>query len=160
MAMNLYLIVNEFIPHYSEPGNKSGEFKFLKLRNCNGHRKTVILGNVYRSPAASNKPEKFNNLFDKILQKLNTNRYSIKTKYIVGDTNQDLIKYDSEIGCQNLVDNAHNNDFVQIVSRPTRITEHSKTLIEHVRSRYERKYPKRWILPWLEIACARKIFIS
>ena len=254
--------VNEFVP-YSEPDNKSGEFQFLKLRNCNGHRKTVILGNVYRSPAASNRPEKFNNLFDKILQKLNTNRYSNKIKYIVGDINQDLIKYDSETDCQNLIDNAHNNGFVQIVSRPTRITEHSATLIdhvytnnidstlscniitldlsdhlathtrvtlgnstaesrristqskvekcnqrifnevndlkfrqlihdetwedallddldtqssyskfneiytkhyntaytlrsEHVRSRYERKNPKPWILPWLEIACARK----
>ena len=28
---------------------------------------------------------------------------------------------------------------------------------EHVRSRYERKNPKPWILPWLEIACARKM---
>ena len=116
--------VNEFVP-YSEPDNKSGEFQFLKLRNCNGHRKTVILENVYRLPAASNihsfnRPEKFNNLFDKILQKLNTNRYSNKIKYIVGDINQDLIKYDSETDCQNLIDNAHNNGFVQIVSQPVR----------------------------------------
>ena len=29
---------NEFVP-YSELDNKSGEFQFLKLRNCNGHRK-------------------------------------------------------------------------------------------------------------------------
>ena len=65
--------IEEFDP-YSEQGNNSGEFQFFKLKNCNGNRKTVILGNVYRSPAASNKPEKFNNLFDKILQKLNTNR--------------------------------------------------------------------------------------
>ena len=28
---------------------------------------------------------------------------------------------------------------------------------EHVRSRYACKNPKPWILPWLEIACARKI---
>ena len=56
--------VNEFVP-YSEPDNKSGEFQFLKLRNCNGHQKTVILGNVYGSPAATNRPEKLNNLFDK-----------------------------------------------------------------------------------------------
>ena len=43
-----------------------------------------------------------------------------------------MIKYDNDDDCQNLIDNAHNNGFVQIVSRPTRITEHSATLIDHV----------------------------
>ena len=123
--------IQEFDP-YSEPDNNCGEFQFIKLKNCKGHRKTVIVGNVYRSPAPSNKPESFNKLFDKILQKLNTNRYANKIKYIAGDFNQDLIKYDSDDDCQNLIDNAHNNGFVQIVSRPTRITENSATLIDHV----------------------------
>ena len=121
----------EFDP-YSEPGNNCGEFQFIKIKNCKGHRKTAILGNVYRSPAPSNKPTNFNKLFEKILQKLNTNRYANKIKYIVGDFNQDLIKHDSDNDCQNLIDNAHSNGFVQIVSRPTRITEHSATLIDHV----------------------------
>ena len=123
--------IEEFDP-YSEEDNNSGEFQFFKIKNCKGNRKTIILGNIYRSPASSNKPEKFNNLFDKILQKLNTNRYANKIKYLVGDINQDLIKYDNDDDCQNLIDNAHNNGFVQIVSRPTRITEHSATLIDHV----------------------------
>ena len=123
--------IEEFDP-YSEPENNCGEFQFIKIRNCKGHRKTAILGNVYRSPAPSNKPNNFNTLFEKILQKLNTNRYANKIKYIVGDFNQDLIRHDSDDDCQNLIDNAHSNGFVQIVSRPTRITEHSATLIDHV----------------------------
>ena len=123
--------IEEFDP-YSEPDNNCGEFQFLKIKNCKGNRKTVIIGNIYRSPAPSNKPEKFNNLFERILQKLNTNRYANKIKYLVGDINQDLIKYDNNDDCQNLIDNAHNNGFIQIVSRPTRITEYSATLIDHV----------------------------
>ena len=115
---------------YSETENNSGEFQFVKLLECKGHRKTVILGNVYRTPSKS--PEKFNNYFNIILQKLNTNRYANKIKYIVGDFNQDLIKYDDNLDCQNLIDNAHNHGFVQLVSRPTRITDHSATLIDHV----------------------------
>ena len=115
---------------YAEPENYSGEFQFIKILECKGQRKTVILGNVYRSP--SNKPEKFNNYFNLILEKLDCNRYANKIKYIVGDFNQDLIKYESDQDCQNLIDNAHNHGFAQIVSRPTRITEHSATLIDHV----------------------------
>ena len=48
------------------------------------------------------------------------------------DINQDLIKHDSDSDCQALIDNAHNHGFAQIVSRPTRITEHSAALIDHV----------------------------
>ena len=53
-------------------------------------------------------------------------------KFIVGDFNQDLIKRDDEIDCQNLVNSAQNHGFAQIVSRPTRVTDHSTTLIVHV----------------------------
>ena len=113
---------------YSEPENTSGEFLFIKIENCKHNRKTVIFGNVYRTP--SMKPEKFNMIFDKILQKLTNKRYSNKIKYIVGDFNQDLIKYDNDADCQNLIDNAHNSGFVQLISRPTRITENTATLLD------------------------------
>ena len=115
---------------YNEPDNKSVEFQFVKILECKCHRKTVILGNAYRTP--SKNPEKFNVYFDDILKKLNTNRYANKIKYIVGDFNQDLIKHDDNAYCRNLIDNAHNNGFVQLVSHTTRITDHSATLIDHV----------------------------
>ena len=115
---------------FSDPENTSGEFQFIKIQECKGKPKTVILGNVYRSPSKT--PEKFNKFYENILQKLDTNRYAHKIKVIVGDFNQDLIKHDSDNDCQTLIDNAHNHGFAQIVSRPTRITEHSATLIDHV----------------------------
>ena len=121
--------IEEICP-YAEEDNTSGEFQFIQIKSCKGNNKTAILVNVYRSP--SNRPEKFNALFNKVLQKLNTNRFSKKIKYIAGDINQDLINFDNDVDCQNLIDNAHNNGFVQIVSRPTRITENSATLIDHV----------------------------
>ena len=111
-----------------EPLNTSGEFQFIKIKHCKGTNKTFILGNVYRSP--SRKPDSFNKLYDLVLNKLN--RHSKKLVYIVGDFNQDLIKYEQDINSQNLTDIASNHGFVQIVSRPTRITDHSATLIDHV----------------------------
>ena len=120
-----------FIP-YEEAENVSGEFQFIKIKNCKYNRKTIILANVYRSPSC--KPKKFNEFFNTLLQKLDCNRYSNKTIFIMGDFNQDLIQYDDNVDCQNLVDNAHSHGFSQIVSRPTRITENSATLIDHVYS--------------------------
>ena len=63
---------------YSEPDNTSGEFQFIKIRNCKGSRKTVVLGNGYCSP--SRKPQTFNFIFEKFLQKLTNKRYSNKIK--------------------------------------------------------------------------------
>ena len=63
------------------------------------------------------------------------NTYSNKLIYIVGDFNQDLIKFENDNDCQNLVDNVHNCGFVQLVSRPTRVTENTHTLIDHVYTR-------------------------
>ena len=52
--------------------------------------------------------------------------------YLVGDFNQDLIKHHTDANYQNLIDNAARNGLVQLVSRPTRKTDKSATLIDHV----------------------------
>ena len=122
--------IKPFTPFDESENSGSGEFQFVRILECKGRPKTVILGNVYRSPSKS--PDKFNKFYDAILQKLNTNRYANKIKFIAGDFNQDLIKHEDDVDCQNLIDSAHNHGFTQIVSRPTRITEHSATLIDHV----------------------------
>ena len=115
--------------HNPEPENTCGEFQFIKIKNCKVQNKTTIIGNVYRSPSRS--PEAFNSLYETILQKLHRHSKN-KLMYILGDFNQDLIKYDSDSNSQNLVDTAASHGLVQIVSRPTRITDKSATLIDHV----------------------------
>ena len=120
--------IEEFDPN-PEPANTCGEFQFLKVKNCKGSNKTVVIGNVYRSPARN--PENFNSLLENILHTLNRH---VKNKlfYLVGDFNQDLIKYDTDANSQNLVNTAMSHGLVQLVSRPTRLTEHTATLIDHV----------------------------
>lgn len=111
----------------SEPSS-DGEFLFVKISECKNVRKSVIIGNVYRSP--SRQPNKFNELLETVLQRLN--RHSNKHILLTGDFNIDLIKHDTDINSQNLIDTTGNHGFVQIISRPTRITDHSATLIDHV----------------------------
>ena len=118
--------IEKFDPN-PEPSNLHGEFQFVKINRCKGYKNTVIIGNVYRSP--SRNPDSFNTLFDMILNKLN--RHSKKQVLIVGDFNIDHIQHDSDIHSQHLIDNTTNHGFIQAVSRPTRITDHSATLIDH-----------------------------
>jgi exonuclease III len=105
-----------------------GEFLLIKITNCKGSAKSVIIANVYRSP--SRKPNQFHDSLDCILQKLN--RHDKKHILLVGDFNIDLIKYETDINSQNIVDTASNYGFIQVISRPTRITDHSATLIDHI----------------------------
>ena len=105
-----------------------GEFLFIKISSCKNVKKTVIVGNVYRSP--SRKREKFNELFDCVLQKLD--RHRDKQILLVGDFNSDLIQYECDTAGQALVDTTSNRGFIQVISRPTRITDHSATLIDHI----------------------------
>ena len=114
--------IKEFDPN-PEPENSCGEFQFVKILNCKNYN---IL---YRSPLR--KPDAFNELFETILQKLNRHTKN-KICYLVGDFNQDLIKHHTNANYQNLIDNAASHGLVQLVSRPTRITDKSATLIDHV----------------------------
>ena len=51
-----------------------------------------------------------------------------------GDFNLDLINHSNNIHCQNLIDTMSKFGFFQLVARPTRVTSHSRTLIDHVYS--------------------------
>ena len=105
-----------------------GEFLFLKIKNCKSSNNTVIVGNVYRSP--NRKHDKFNDLLELALCQLD--RHSRKQVLLVGDYNTDLIKYETDSHSQALIDTTSNRGFIQVISKPTRITDHSATLIDHI----------------------------
>ena len=107
----------------------SGEFQLVQIHNCKGFNKTKVIVNFYRSPASKD-TKKFISLLDTVLRGLD--RHSRKHILCFGDANIDLVKYESDSSSQNLVDVLARYGFAQTVSRPTRVTNHSATLIDHV----------------------------
>ena len=105
-----------------------GEFLFVKIKSCKGNNSTHVIGNVYRSP--SHKPKNFVERYENVLLKLN--RHNKKQVLIMGDLNVDLIKHDQDEIGQSIVDAAADHGFIQVISRPTRVTDHSATLIDHI----------------------------
>ena len=57
--------IKEFDPN-PEPENSCGEFQFVKILNCKNYNKTIVLGNIYRSP--SSKPDAFKDLMNFLRQ--------------------------------------------------------------------------------------------
>ena len=106
---------------------KLGEFLFIEI-DMGKHTKNIILGNVYRSP--SSQPASYIDELSKKIDKLSKH----KNKHIVisGDNNVDLLSHDTYEPAQTLVNTFSQNGFVPVISRPTRITNHTATLIDHI----------------------------
>ena len=106
---------------------ESGEFLFLEI-DTGPKNKNIILGNMYRSP--SHKPQNFIDKLSEICINLDKNMH--KNIILVGDTNVDLIQHDTNTHTQNYFNCMSQHGFIPVISRPTRITDHSMTLIDHV----------------------------
>ena len=103
-------------------------FSKLNIKLANNIRRTYIIGNIYRSP--SSKPNDFLQTLECILSKLESHRN--KQIILVGDLNIDLVKYDYDSNCQQLIDLTTRHGFIQTITKPTRVTDHSATLIDHI----------------------------
>ncbi|MES9881523.1 MAG: reverse transcriptase family protein [Sedimenticola sp.] len=85
--------------------------------------KSFLVGNMYRHPNESvNWNNEFENQIEKVLQQQ-------KEFYLLGDFNRDLLNKQTSKGWLDFIEPF---GLTQVVSTPTRITNHSKTLIDHI----------------------------
>ena len=106
---------------------ENGEFLFLEISRST-RNKNIVIGNMYRSPSGN--PGLF---IDKLEQKLDLlKRHKNKLIILTSDSNIDLLKFDHHEPTNRLVNSLAENGFIPVISRPTRITSHSATVIDHI----------------------------
>lgn len=88
-------------------------------------RKNIQVSCVYRAPGANIEP--FIEHFEKIFAYSNH-----KDIFICGDLNIDLLKANSHKPTENYVDTMYSLSLYPLITRPTRITAHSATLIDNI----------------------------
>ena len=93
----------------------------------NNNRKLIMIGCIYKHPPAN--VEEFTLTFDWFLNKLNPSKYDM---YIMGDVNIDLSKYHSHQQTERYLDMIYSLDLLPVITKPTRITNHTATLIQHI----------------------------
>ena len=92
----------------------------------NTFRKSVILSGLYRHP--NNNINSFTSLVNAQIE-----RISKKNIYILaGDINIDLRKTPTDTVIMNFVNKLKSKNITELISAPTRITNNSKTLIDHI----------------------------
>ena len=89
--------------------------------------KKHIISCVYRHPKSNIK--NFTEYFEEFLGYINQRKYDV---YILGDFNIDFFKYASHQPTEKYLDMLYSNDMIPVITKPTRITNHTKTLIDHI----------------------------
>ena len=107
---------------------KSCELESVFIEIINEGKKNTIYGCIYRHP--SMEIEEFNkNYFENFLRNLSSEN---KTTYLLGDFNINLLEIDSDENINNYYNIFISNLFIPHITLPTRITPHSKTLIDNI----------------------------
>ena len=98
---------------------------FLNLKY---DKNNITIGSVYRHPSGN--VQHFNESLNKCINKLNTNNMLV----IGGDINIDLLKTNT-IMTQNYLDTMLSNNLIPNILIPTRFSDNSTTLIDHIFTR-------------------------
>jgi hypothetical protein len=89
--------------------------------------KNIVVGTIYRPPKG--KFEIFETNLSKILPKIDKSKI---ITYLMGDFNIDLLKTESCDFSNRFSEQLFTSSFFPLITRPTRITEHTATLIDNI----------------------------
>ena len=94
----------------------------------NGKNKVAWLhGCIYKHP--NHDLREFNAQLDDIIRKLNTRN---NQNFIFGDMNIDFLKTSIHTQTEEYLDMLYSNNLLPIITKPTRITDHTATLVDHI----------------------------
>ena len=90
-------------------------------------KKNMIVGVIYRRPGTS--LIDFNNEMDSILNALKNENKRI---YITGDFNLNLLNASNDNNIKQFIDTFHSTNLFNTITKPTRVTTTSATLLDHI----------------------------
>lgn len=111
--------------HFGDQNTESAESLFIEI--INPHGKNIIVGVIYRPPGGN--PNIFVNDFNELAEKIAREN---KLNYVMGDFNINLMNYDCHGTTGEFLDGMFSNLLCPLISRPTRITTHTATLIDNI----------------------------
>ena len=93
----------------------------------NNNKPNIILGCIYRHPSA-NMPG-FTQELKNIIKSLIKRKQHV---YIIGDVNINFLKYNEHANTEDYLNMLYSNNFLPLITKPNRLTDHSSTLIDHI----------------------------
>ena len=103
---------------------------FIEITNP--YKANIIVGYIYRRPKID-LFEFIHYYLNPLLEKLAKEQ---KTVFLLGDFTFDLLNYKQHKATKEFLDSLRSNMFLPYIVQPTRLTPHSKTLIDNIFSNY------------------------
>ena len=108
--------------------NDHMESVYVEIDKCNfSTDKDIIIGTIYRRPNSDIRI--FNELLSTSLNMLSREN---KLVYLLGDYNLNLLNVESHVLTSEFLEVMFSNHLFPLITRPTRITQHSATLIDNI----------------------------
>ena len=126
-------------------------FESLFIEVVNENKQKVVIGSVYRPgtkyPGLSFTEQfgQFSDILSNILSDLSSKYEKV---YIFGDFNLDLLKINENKFISEYIDTLFSFGFLQIVTKPTRISTNSATLIDHILTNSPAESFETFLLCW------------
>lgn len=99
---------------------------WIEIDPCN-NKAHIIVGCLYWHPSAN--IEDFTSKLDVLLKNLNQKKYEVS---ILGDMNIDFLKCNSLSLTEDYLEMLYTNNMLPEITKSTRITSHTATLIDHI----------------------------
>ena len=104
------------------------ETVFIEIDKCIfGTDSNIVIGVIYRMPNSS--VDVFN---DRISEVMNVIQKERKLCYLMGDLNIDFLRADDHRATGELLDVLYCNNVFPLITKPTRVTSTTATLIDHI----------------------------
>ena len=101
--------------------------EIVTIEICVKKEKNIIMSCIYRAPSTN--LDKFINHLEILLNNLSVTKKEI---YVCGDYNVDLFKYRDHKATQEFVDMMFSKGLRPLITKPSRITQSSATLIDNI----------------------------
>ena len=107
---------------------KKNELESTFIEIMNPKKSNIIVGTIYKHPSMD--LTDFNsNYVNSLLEKISKEQKSV---FLLGDFNINLMNYNVHNPTNEFLDSLASNSFLPYILQPTRITSHSKTLIDNI----------------------------
>ena len=116
---------------------KDNLFESLTIRIEFERNKSILISGVYR-PNTPYQDMRINDQLDYFIDKMSNLQAELATNrcdsFILSDLNLDLLKFDSHTKTNDFIENCMINGFLPLITKPTRVTHTSCTLIDNILS--------------------------
>ena len=91
------------------------------------HKPSIIVGCIYRHPSSN--LDNFISQLENLVSPLNQSKHQV---LILGDMNIDFLRVGTHSKTEDYLDMLYSSNLLPVITKPTRITSHTATLIDHI----------------------------